>query len=165
MRQWLQGLQARERAVLGFGLALLLVVLGYSLVWQPLQIQRERLRLRLADQQQLMSWMQGAAAEIRRLRAQGQATEGNPTGSLAARVEARLSEAGLKPQLARIEPDGQGSLRLQFESVDFARLLTALQGLIEQDGLSIDEANFARGTDQPPGRVDARIRLGGPAGS
>ena len=61
MIAWWQQLAARERAMLGWGGLLSVLLLGYALVWAPLQDSRVAWRERAMAADASLRWMQSTA--------------------------------------------------------------------------------------------------------
>ena len=127
MKDWWATLPARDQRVLLFGSLALTAILGWLLLWEPLQLKREQLRADNAQLQADLSWMQQVAPEVRRRAAgSGRASVQRPSaGSILSLVEVSASAAGLREQLERIQPEGQGA-RLWLEAVAFDRLMAWL---------------------------------------
>lgn len=158
MKDWWATLPARDQRVLLFGSLALTAILGWLLLWEPLQLKREQLRADNAQLQADLSWMQQVAPEVRRRAAgSGRASVQRPSaGSILSLVEVSASAAGLREQLERIQPEGQGS-RLWLEAVAFDRLMAWLAELEQRNALQVTQLAFDRGSE--PGQVSARLLL------
>lgn len=157
MIAWWRSRQARERAFLGAALLFAAAVLGYLLVWEPLQQRRAELRRGVAGLRADLDWMRSAAAEVKRLHAQAAAGASGAAGaSLLTLVDASARSAGLAQALKRLEPH-ESQLRVQLEQVEFDTMLRWLEQLASQHGIAPSTAVVNRAA---PGRVDARLVLG-----
>lgn len=156
MRAW-QGLEPRERRTLLLGALVLALVLGYVAVWAPLAKARAELRTRVAEDAVELEWMRRAAPLLT-----GAATPlADPLQhdgrSLLARVDAGAREAGLGQALLRVEPVGNGEVRMAFQSADFDALVGWLEQFGAGSGATVTELSVQR--VEGVGLVDARVAL------
>ncbi|AQZ95091.1 type II secretion system protein GspM [Halopseudomonas phragmitis] len=158
MRAWWESLAQRERRVLSVGLAVLVVVLFWIMIWEPLANQRSSLRNEVSRLSSELAWMQQVADQVRRQAAvqRSQGETGRSNGSVLTLVEVSANAAGVKPALERLQPEGQGA-RLWLEGVGFDALLVWLAELEQRHGLLVSQLAVDVGDE--PGRVSARILL------
>jgi len=156
MRVWWLGLSDRDRRVLSIGGALALLLLVYALAWLPLERAREALRVQATATDASLRWMQAAAPEVARMRGQGGALR-QDSRSLLARVDAGARAAGLGNALLRVEPVGDGQVRLAFQQAGFDPLMSWLEDFARSDGVRVTELNVQ--STGATGQVDARIGL------
>ena len=146
---WWRGLAPRERLALALGGAAAGLLLLYALLWAPLQERLAGLRARLAEEEAQVAWMRRAswAAAPRRAPV---------SGSLLALVDRTARAAGLA--LARVQPEGEGRVRVRLEGAPFDGLARWL-GELAAAGLRVEELEVERDRRAGPGRVRARLRL------
>ena len=158
MKAWWEGLSSRERLLTAGGAMLVLALLLYALAWQPFQASHRRLRQSVAEQRAELAIMRQMAREIKQLgESNGKplATEGR---SLLTLVDQTARAAGLGAALKRVTPQGEDRLGVQFDAVEFDKLVPWL-GALERDhrivivNLSVDRATA--------GRVNARLIVQG----
>jgi general secretion pathway protein M len=155
MKDWLEGLQTRERLTLIWGGVALLLILVYFLAWRPLVSTVDALEASAQRQTETLLWMQQASAQIR---AQGGAAQApTPGGSLLTVVDRSAGAAGLKGALERMEPDGADRVRLWVAPSSFDALVRWLGTVQTRHGLRVEAASFEPG--ESPGTVQARITL------
>ena len=159
MKVWWEGLSHRERLLTAGGAVFTLVLLLYALAWQPFQASHRRLRQSVAEQRAELAAMRQMAAEIKRLGGSGVTTSAPVDGrSLLTLVDQTARAAGLGAALKRVAPQGENRLGVQFDAVEFDKLVPWLNQL-ERDyrivivNLSVDRA--------APGRVNARLTVEG----
>lgn len=158
IRTWWDGLQVRERRLLGVGAAVVAVLLGWALVWYPLAHARADLDKRVARQREDMAWMRQAAGEARELRAQGTHGRAERQGkSLLALADVSARSAGLAGALKRVEPAGGKSVRLSFEVADFDALMNWLDALARDYGVQATDLSVDK--VEGLGLVNARATL------
>lgn len=160
MRSWWNQLANRERWLVGGGSGLALVLLLYTLIWQPFQGRLERLRQTVAEQRADLAWMHRAAAEVKRLGnvpADPRPGRSQDAGrSLLIVVDQTARKAGLGTAVKRVEPQSDNKIRVWLEQVDFDQLVRWLEELRQEQGIQIANAIMDR---QTSGKVDARLIL------
>lgn len=162
MKAWFMQLRPRERRLVAFAGALLLVFLVYLLVWQPFTKHLKDLRQTVEEQEASVQWMQGAAREVEQLRATNIAPGKLPPGqSLLAVVDQSAKTSNLGPAMKRVEPEGTDTTRVSFEQANFDDLIVWLEGLKTTFGVSV--SNIVLERQDTPGLVNARVTLQGGA--
>lgn len=162
MKAWFLGLAPRERLIVAGGAAILLVLVLWLAVWEPLVQRTAQLEQSVAVQEETLAWMRQAAGEIEQLRRSGgPAAAGLQGRSLLAAVDQATRAAGLNSGLKRIEPEGQNRVRVQFEGVAFDDFMRWLNGLQGQYGVFTQSITVER--EEAPGRVNIRLTLDAPA--
>jgi len=157
MMAWLQALQPRERFVLLAGAALLLALLGYALIWEPLAEDAARLREDVARQRELVAWMRQTATEAARLRGSQTSQQAADPRSLVAIVDAQVRSAGLSEALKRMQPTDRDGVRLEFSGATFDDLARWLGNMHREFGIELTSLTLEAG--ERPGRVDARMSM------
>lgn len=156
MKQWFLGLAPRERLIVAAGGIVVVLVLLYVLVVEPLAqgyADRER---RIAALEQDLAWMVEAAGEAEALRGTGRAedrADDDRPAYLA--VDSAIRGADL-PRPDRLEPDGRDGARVAFGEVEFDRLVRVLGRLESGAGVAVTRARFDRLDD---GLVEAELTL------
>jgi general secretion pathway protein M len=158
MKAWWEGLNSRERLLTAGGAMLVLALLLYALAWQPFQASHRRLRQSVAEQRAELAAMRQMAEEIKRLDGSGGKPPTVDGRSLLTLVDQTARAAGLGAALKRVTPQGEDRLGVQFDAVEFDKLVPWL-GALERDyrivivNLSVDRATA--------GRVNARLIVQG----
>lgn len=160
MGQWWQQRNRREQRLLSIAAA----VLGLSLLVGVLYLPMLRARDQARDQ------VQQAELDLlagRRYAAQISGTPSpqagspalltGPDRSLMARVDEGLRDAGLSSVLSRIEPDGDGRVRLWLDGAPFDGVIAWLEGLTDRVGVKVIDASVDRSAG--PGQVRVRLTL------
>ena len=159
IKEFLAGLQPRERQLV-IGTAIVLVVfIAYLLLWQPYGGKRLRdLQATVTEQRATLAWMQQAAVRAQQLR--GSSTPVAATGqSLMALIDQTAQSNELSAAMKRIEPAGDNSVRVWIEQAPFDTLTTWLEVLNRTHGVHVQTITMDR--EAGPGRVNARITLDG----
>lgn len=160
MKAWWGGLERRERRVLVAGALLMLAVFGWLMVWEPLEQARERRLAQVQAARDTLLFLEQALPEILARRADGAPGRGaaeQQRQSLIGLADASVREAGLSGVLGRVEPAGEGRVRLWFESAPFDALIDWADRISREHGVRLPEFSAERSVGS--GRVDARLLL------
>jgi general secretion pathway protein M len=153
------GLQSRERHTLIAGALALILLLGYALVWEPYQSELKRLRQSVAEQEQLLAWMEQAAAEVAQLRRSAPARSASRQPLLTL-VDTTARQRGLGGALKRVQPDGE-AVQVWLEQAAFDEVLRWVDGLARSHGIRVNGMVVERA--EASGLVNARLVLEGGA--
>ena len=154
MSEWFNQLAARERWVLGIGVAVAVLIVGWRFGWSPLD---DRTR-------ELGTQVEARAREVVDLkRARDlQATSGQPATSvdapsLTVLIDETGRSSGLASSVTRSSQDGPDVINVSFRDARFDRLVTWLIDLEQRYGLSVTSASISQASGS--GLVDAQVRL------
>ena len=156
MKQWLSSLNTRERQMLMSGVGLLVIILLYLMVWEPLSEQREELKTSVRAQQNTYAWMQQAESEIKKLAGRSRQEknhEGSMLGTISNSAKLILKGAVLK----RVEEDRQQGVRVWIEQVAFDDLVRWLGQIQQQYGIRV--SSLVSEKHNKSGRVNVRLIL------
>lgn len=160
MNSWWRKLQPRERRMLGFGGAAVVVMLIWAFAWYPLARARDQLATSVAQQRDDLAHMRATSADIVNLRARamrgGTDRQGKSLLALAD-ATARDEKSGLGAALKRVEPLGPKSVRVSFESANFDALMNWVDALGRGYGVQATDLSADRGDSA--GIVNARVTL------
>ncbi|MFB9066598.1 type II secretion system protein GspM [Pseudofulvimonas gallinarii] len=156
LRTWWQAREARERRILLVGGLLTAVMLGWALLYKPLADARRSLA---EGNQRLAADLVTMRADAARLAGGGieDGTRERAGRSLLALVDAGIRDIGLSAGLKRIEPAGEGRVRLRLEAVPFDPLATWLETLAQRHGIVV--AEMAATATEYVGQVDIQLVL------
>lgn len=154
VKQWFNGLAARERRFVAIGgIAALVIVLLMAVL--PLQRSAAALEQRVATKRDDLAWMRSVAPA---LASAGPVSETPITQeSLVVTVDRTARESSLGEALARSEPAAQGGQRVQLNAARFDMMVAWLARLRQQHGIRVVAATIER-TEQP-GLVNATVEL------
>lgn len=161
LRQRWESLEPRERRVLGAGAVVVLALIVYLFVWEPLAQSRDEWRVRVAAAETDLAWMRGVAPEVLARRGAAPTATAPDSRSLLARVDASVREAGLAAALLRVEPVAANQVRATFEQAGFDALMRWLETLAQRHGTRVTEMSVQRADGV--GVVDARLGLEEPS--
>lgn len=153
--QWYRAQAPRDQRVLQLLALFLLVVTLWLGVWMPIQDSLAVARSRHADTLADQRWMIANRDAARRA-AGRQDTGGSRSGqALLSTVANSARRAGLT--LNRFQPEGGDALAVSLDDVAFGELVSWLETLAQEDGISVRQASVdAR---DAPGRVRVRLVL------
>lgn len=157
LRIWWQAREPRERRVLGIGAVLGLLMLGWALLYKPMADARASLAEGNARLAADLEAMRTYAARLGSSAAGGDAVRERAGRSLLALVDAGIRDIGLAAGLRRIEPAGEGRVRLRLEAVPFDPLAAWLETLAQRHGIVVAELS-ATATEYF-GQVDIQLVL------
>jgi general secretion pathway protein M len=158
LRSAWNSLQSRERLAVGGGALALLVLLGYGIVWAPVQRDLSSLRIEVPKQRAQLALMRIQAQQVAQLRSNAPAKIAS--GNLLTKLEQSAQNRGLRENITRMEPDETNSVRLSLDSVDFNALLRWLKELQTGNGIRLATATITAQSE--PGLVNARLLMRGP---
>jgi len=152
MKDWFETLQPRERVAIVLGGAIAVLVLVWSLAWLPLRSANLNLDATLAQKY-------GLLADVSRLQPSGASPAPAATSaeSLVVIVDQTHRAHGLGGTLSRNQPDGENGIRVAFQRVPFAQLVSWLGALRQGHGIVVVTANLDG--MQQPGFVNATLVL------
>ncbi len=141
-------LSTREKVLILAVLPLVVLVVGYRMIWQPVQAARLEARADIAAYRLVV--------ETAALAKRGDASAPRPIDNtpIATRITQSADTAGLS--LRRIEPEGQGS-RVTLDDTPFATVLTWLADLEISHSVTARAIEIDRRPE--PGIVSARLLL------
>lgn len=152
-----QQLEARQQRLIALAAAVLLAALVYVWVWEPLVDAREAERERIAQQQALLNWLEAVAPLADELRERGAGERDFEGRSLLGVTDETARAAGLAGAVSRIEPSGDGEVRVWLEDADFVSIMGWLEDYSRSRPVRVSRLQIDRTGDE--GRVDARLTL------
>ncbi len=157
MKAWYQSLGERDRMILTWGGGLVILLLGYFLLWDPLSSTVDNQRQQLTAKQNTLSQMQQWAKEVQKLKSMNPARVNTSDRSLISLIDEKIRNAGMKASLDRMEPEGQDKVRLWLKDSDFNRFINLLGQLHQQYGIDVESASITA-TDNP-GSASVKLNL------
>ncbi len=154
MKTWFLGLAPRERLLLGGGAIVVALLLAYLLVIEPLQQRRAVLERGVVAQRELLAWMRDAVVPLRGSTTTPADSQGQ---SLFAVVDRSARATVLAGALQRVQPEGQGNVRVWFEDAPFDDLVRWVATLQREHGITVNTLSVERA--DTAGLVNARVTL------
>ena len=158
MKEKWQQLSLREKRLVIITAIVVVITVGYFIIWQPLQDGIQTSRVRVKAQYQTLTQMQEQAAEAKQLlAAQRQGGSNRSSGSLLVIIERTAQSKNLKSRLQKVQPEGEDSVRVWVENASFDQLIDWLALLENRNTIYVSEIIIER--QKEPGRVNSRILL------
>lgn len=158
MKEWLAGLEPRERMLVYAAAAVVGVILVYAIFIQPLYSKYDQLVDSVDQQRETVQWMQQNAVTIRQLKGAGPAAgQGLAGRSLLSVADSEARSARLGPALKRVEPEGSDAVRVWLDGASFDELVGWLDVMSSRYGADVDTITLERA--EAAGLVNARLTL------
>lgn len=151
-----QQMAPRERVLVSAAGAVVAVMLAFLLIWRPLFASTGKLRKEVAEQRELVQWLNAIEPEVQLLRG-ARSMRPAAGGSLLALVDQTSKANGLGQFVSRIQPEGDKEVRVWLEQAPYDEIMRWLIALELDAGVRIVEFNVSRGP--APGLVAVRINL------
>jgi len=161
MQVWYDSLSAREKQTLFIGGILLIGLLFWAFVWQPLQDEHKKLTKQIEQQTELVQWMQQASQQVKQLQAQGGGA--NNSGVIKIRgnpqivVDKALKQFKLDQASPSLKSKGKDGVKLSLKEAPFNIFISFLQNLEKQHSLQIDD--FSIRPTKTEGTADISVSL------
>jgi general secretion pathway protein M len=158
MKDWLAGLEPRERMLVYAAAAVVGVILVYAILIAPLYSKYDKLVDSVDQQRETAQWMQQNAVTIRQLKGAGPAAgQGLAGRSLLSVADSEARSARLGPALKRVEPEGSDAVRVWLDGASFDDLVGWLEVMSSRYGADVDTISLERA--EGAGLVNARLTL------
>jgi general secretion pathway protein M len=154
-------LSARERLVLGVAAIVVVLLLAWAFLLEPMSARQAALQARIAAQGRTLQQLDEAEALLRAGAAPAARQADFGGRSMASVVEQGLRMAGLAASIRRIEPAQDGSVSVVLEQAPFDPLVGWLQDTSAATGVTVTEFSLDRA--EVAGTVNARLRLSAPS--
>jgi general secretion pathway protein M len=155
LRQWLDGLAARERNLVYAAAVLLGIAVVYFAIVLPVTAGAKQRAARIEQKTGDLAWMRQVAPQVMAAAAVGGGMASNE--SLVVLVDRTAREAGIGSAIRDQSPAGETGLQLRLEAASFDVLVAWLASLQQQHGVRVDAAML--GATNAPGLVNASITL------
>ncbi len=151
IQTWLRNRSDRERHTLYGGAGLLLLLLIWSLFWQPLISERQQLSRLSAAAQDDIEWMAAASEKVKRAK-----SSARPAINLPPEVAVTRAAGRHNLLLTRMEPADRGRIEVYFDQAAYTQFVRFVAEL-ENTGIAADRLNIKRLPNK--GYVKVRLRL------
>ncbi|MGI9342928.1 MAG: type II secretion system protein GspM [Gammaproteobacteria bacterium] len=157
LRAWFEQLAPRERLLVAAAAGVIVLAVIIMAGVRPVMSQSKRGHELVEDKRELLAELREVAARLGPQRGAGAAAARGSTQSLVLVIDQTTRSSGLAQHLKRNQPDGADSIRLRFENAPFDNLVTWLNTLQNQHGISVTSANID--ASQQPGRVNCNLTV------
>lgn len=157
LRAWFEQLAPRERLLVTMAGGVIVLALIIMLGIRPIMSQSKRGNELVEDKRELLAELREVAARLGPQRGAASTPASGNTQSLVLVIDQTTRSSGLAQHLKRNQPDGADSIRLRFENAPFDSVVTWLNTLQNQHGMSVTSANI----DASPqtGRVNCNLTV------
>lgn len=155
MKEWFESLAPRERIILLVGGLLLVPILLWAMLWEPMKSSLNTLHTDVRNDRELLSWMQQSSQIILAKKSSGEQTK-NKHVSLINAIESTARQGGLRKSITSLDPQGDKKINLRIQDAVFNDLVV-WQGRLERE-FSIHAVQLNITPTSKPGRVNARIQ-------
>ncbi|MCH1930470.1 type II secretion system protein M [Shewanella sp. A25] len=149
LQTWWQGLASREQQLVGFCSVFLIIGILYWGIWTPISNAEQDALRSLTAQQQTLTYVKQTANKIAGLKQSG--AKPSSSGSLSSVVNQAAGKFGLV--ITRMQPQGN-KIQIWMDDVPFDSLMSYLDELVQNKGLSLESVDLAEG--ETPGYVKVR---------
>ncbi|MBV7316701.1 type II secretion system protein M [Shewanella sp. NIFS-20-20] len=153
LKSWWQSLAQRERQMVAAAVVVIIIGVGYWGIWSPITNALSDAEQDLQVQQQNLLYAKTTANQITALRQSGQ--QSTRRGSISTIVTKAANDYQL--EISRMQPQGN-SIQLWMDDVPFNTLISFLDKLVQEQGLSLDSLDVSE-TDTPGIVQVRRIQL------
>lgn len=142
------------------GSAVLLVSGLYAFTYQPIIEEQQQLDTAIGNQERLQDLLQSISHQATNLRTQSPLPQAVSTDqSLLSLIDGSGEQAGIKPAIKRLQPEGQDSVAISLEHCPFDQLITWLVTLNTSYGINVQQISISKdGGDV--GKVKGKVLLG-----
>lgn len=153
MKDWYLRQSPRDRLIVIALSVLCLIGLLYALVWHPLNSRHQQLLRILDTKQDTLSFIERAAPQLKAASGANHETKTSDKAPYLL-IDQVIREAQMDPP-ERVEPSGSDGARVQFNEVEFDKLVMVLAEL-ELYGLQVSTLTISR---KEQGMVSARFNM------
>lgn len=154
VQEWLNGLEQRERLIVLVGGVLVILMMFYAFLIDPLYSGVSERETRIAEKQALLGWMEAQAASMPK----GGRARPTGGGNVMVLFSQAVRRSGLDSYNKGTTPtQNTDGLRVRFEAAPFDKLIPVLGDLSATHSLMVTQASME--TARTTGTIDARITL------
>lgn len=150
---WWSAQSKRDQTWLTVGALFLLLLTLYSGLISPYLSAQQKLEQSVEKKQQLLVWIQNQSTQLRALGGQTNQSHRDGKQSLLSLIDSSAKRLQLAQHLSRVEPDGENSVKVWIDAVEFSQLIRWYGELYSRHGISVDNLILDNGE---PGLVKAR---------
>lgn len=150
---WWKNLNQRERLLMGLGIPLLLVVIFYLYMWQPLSKDLSQLRIKVPENNATLAWMN---YQLKSFKNSSSASRSSGQKQPLLTVIERIAiNTKVKDAIQRVQPGNDGSVEIWFQDAVADQLFLWIDQLSGSQ-VAVVSATITRAT---PGLVSARVKV------
>ncbi len=158
MKEWIDGLEVRERLFVAVGALFVAGAIFYYAIWSPLERGQATLSANVSALERSLAELKPLSAALGNTSGVQSAVSG-VNQSLVVIVDTTLREHGLYNTLQRSQPTRDNGIRVEFENASFDDLILWLGDLGNRYGLQVISGSFSMPVQDSQGRVNASLTL------
>jgi general secretion pathway protein M len=139
MKTWWQQLKSSEQRLVAIMILIAVLLLFYSMVWQPLVNSTKATQQKVVRQQALLTWVKESTQRYQQSQKIGASASSN--GSLSSIVNSSAGRNNIS--IARLQPQGE-DLQVWIDEVPFTQLLNWLEFLANNEGLTVKSIDLSK---------------------
>lgn len=156
IERWYSGLAKREQRLVLLCLGVVVALILYLAVIQPLIGAHAHLERSVQSDRSLLVYMNDSAGRLKNI-APASSGPAHLTGSVFSTVSSAAQDKSIHNAVQRLEQANNGGVRLTLTAVPFDALITWLQKLATEKGIVAESANIQGA--QAPGTVNVSLTL------
>lgn len=156
LQDFWQQRNARERIMLCVLSALVILLLWYTVLWEPLRARETQLERNIAANEADLAWLQAAAVQYTSAEPGTVTTQGTKQ-SLLAVTDLAAKSARLTQEMGNAMNVTTNTVRISFDDAPYDQLLKFIYQLQNRYGVSV--TNLLLDKQKAEGLVDARLTL------
>jgi len=153
IRQRIQELERKEKLAILALLVFLALLTFFSLVWLPIYEYKEKQRDSYEKSLDLLLYLQSTEEEARSVKVEGAKRMSGQT--LLTKVTRTAKTAGIQP--SRLQPEGNDSVSIWFDSVSYRELMLFLERLESREAIYIIQLSVDKGNQS--GKISSRVTV------
>ena len=153
IRQRIQELERKEKLAILALLVFLVLLTFFLLVWLPIYEYKEKQRDSYEKSLDLLLYLQSTEEEARSVKVEGAKRMSGQT--LLTKVTRTAKTAGIQP--SRLQPEGNDSVSIWFDSVSYRELMLFLERLESREAIYIIQLSVDKGNQS--GKISSRVTV------
>ena len=153
IRQRIQELERKEKLAILALLVFLASLTFFLLVWLPIYEYKEKQRVSYERSLDLLLYLQSTEEEARSVKVDGSKRMSGQT--LLTKVTRTAKTAGIQP--SRLQPEGNDSVSIWFDSVSYRELMLFLERLQSREAIYIIQLSIDKGNQS--GKISSRVTV------
>jgi general secretion pathway protein M len=142
LQQWWSQLAEREKRMVSIGGVIVSIFILYAGIWHPFLNHLQEMRHRIHANQQTLRWMQEADKSLQKL--ENQTEKKNQAIApvvLLGLLQKQINDTGLASNLTSLKQSGTDAIEMQFQKVDFDKLMGFLLIIAKSYKVSFTQMN------------------------
>jgi general secretion pathway protein M len=137
LKDWWYERNQREQYILSTGSAVVVILLVYMLIWEPLTTHVATLRQNIAQNSSLLTWMSAASNKIDQYRTQGYVEKQPNSQPILVSVEQSLMQQKLSQYISNTQQQSNEQINLTLNNVPFDKIISWLEIIWKQDNITV----------------------------